>query len=156
MINWNAKCFSVSRAPFREKNPNRFQKLYLIVKPTGVPLVLFLSHCEFLNGTLPFATLTRDVSCTTRSKLQLLFLEFNKWPEEPFDAKKPISRSLVKIGFEILLSFAGKMTEVVLRDFAWVIKCKCIDHQPSSPKIISPKPPVSSPARVPVVYRLNL
>ena len=45
-----------------------------------------------------------------------------------------MSRSLVKIGFEILLTFAGKMTEVVLRDFAWVIKWKCIDHQPSSPK----------------------
>jgi hypothetical protein len=29
-----------------------------------------------------------------------------------------MSRSLVKIGFEILLTFAGKMTEVVLRDFA--------------------------------------
>ena len=88
VINWNAKCLSLSQAPFREKNLNRFQKLYLIVRSPGVPLVLasFLSYCEFLNGILSFATWTRDVSCTICRELQLLFLA---WPRKIEKLKKP-------------------------------------------------------------------
>jgi hypothetical protein len=77
------------RLRFAKKNMNRFQKLYLIVRPPGVPLVLasFLSYCEFLNGILSFATWTRDVSCTICRKLQLLFLA---WPRKIEKLKKLI------------------------------------------------------------------
>ena len=82
-----------------------------------------------------------------RKTLRPIFKYFNSWPEEPFlDARKQISRSLEKIWLDILLTFAGKTTEIVLRKFSIsnVMHWKCIDHQPSSPKILSPKPPASS------------